>query len=236
MSKLNASADATTGSVIKEMGIVGLFTRGLPLRIVMIGTLTGLQWSIYDAFKLAARQPEEGERSCKKESSLCSGSMGSLQMPEIAVNEDGWGPCTVPDHLRYAPNRPLPPPPPPPASPPPAPAPRAAARRPGVPSASGARGAGARGAGARGAVPGRLPRAARCPDLLPPPPPARPAPPASHGSAPPPPPGAKKLELRSWKEEEGKGRRLTARLPASQPPAPPPLPPPTPPALPFPAR
>ena len=26
--------------------------RGLPLRIVMIGTLTGLQWGIYDAFKV----------------------------------------------------------------------------------------------------------------------------------------------------------------------------------------
>lgn len=31
---------------------VALFTRGLPLRIVMIGTLTGLQWGIYDAFKV----------------------------------------------------------------------------------------------------------------------------------------------------------------------------------------
>lgn len=31
------------------MGWVALFTRGLPLRIVMIGTLTGLQWGIYDA-------------------------------------------------------------------------------------------------------------------------------------------------------------------------------------------
>ncbi len=31
---------------------VALCTRGLPLRIVMIGTLTGLQWGIYDAFKV----------------------------------------------------------------------------------------------------------------------------------------------------------------------------------------
>jgi hypothetical protein len=31
------------------MGWFNLFTRGLPLRIVMIGTLTGLQWGIYDA-------------------------------------------------------------------------------------------------------------------------------------------------------------------------------------------
>lgn len=37
---------------VKKMGMVGLFTRGLPLRIVMIGTLTGAQWGIYDAFKV----------------------------------------------------------------------------------------------------------------------------------------------------------------------------------------
>lgn len=39
--------------IVKEVGWVGLFTRGLPLRIIMIGTLTGLQWGIYDAFKVA---------------------------------------------------------------------------------------------------------------------------------------------------------------------------------------
>ena len=39
------------GAIIKEMGWVALFTRGLPLRIVMIGTLTGLQWGIYDAVR-----------------------------------------------------------------------------------------------------------------------------------------------------------------------------------------
>ncbi|KAE8665923.1 Mitochondrial phosphate carrier protein 3 [Hibiscus syriacus] len=37
---------------VKKMGLWGLFTRGLPLRIVMIGTLTGAQWGIYDAFKV----------------------------------------------------------------------------------------------------------------------------------------------------------------------------------------
>jgi solute carrier family 25 phosphate transporter 3 len=37
---------------VKEIGLLGLFTRGLPLRIVMIGTLTGAQWGIYDAFKV----------------------------------------------------------------------------------------------------------------------------------------------------------------------------------------
>ena len=37
---------------VKSMGMTALFTRGLPLRIIMIGTLTGAQWGIYDAFKV----------------------------------------------------------------------------------------------------------------------------------------------------------------------------------------
>lgn len=44
--------EATIGSVIKEMGWWQLATRGLGLRIVMIGTLTGTQWAIYDSFKV----------------------------------------------------------------------------------------------------------------------------------------------------------------------------------------
>ena len=44
VSKLNASKGATVGSVISDMGWYALFTRGLPLRIAMVGTLTGLQW------------------------------------------------------------------------------------------------------------------------------------------------------------------------------------------------
>ena len=40
------------GSLIKEIGWAKLFTNGLPLRIVMVGTLTGLQWGIYDAYKV----------------------------------------------------------------------------------------------------------------------------------------------------------------------------------------
>ncbi len=43
---------ATVGSIIQDVGWVGLFTRGLPLRVVMIGTLTGAQWGIYDAYKV----------------------------------------------------------------------------------------------------------------------------------------------------------------------------------------
>jgi solute carrier family 25 phosphate transporter 3 len=34
------------GRIYKEIGFKGLWN-GLPVRIVMIGTLTGLQWMIY---------------------------------------------------------------------------------------------------------------------------------------------------------------------------------------------
>merc|ERR1712070_439331 len=60
VSKLNASKGASVGQIVEEMGTVGLFTRGLPLRIVMIGTLTGLQWGIYDAFKVYVGLPTTG--------------------------------------------------------------------------------------------------------------------------------------------------------------------------------
>lgn len=52
VSKMSSNPTATVASVTKEMGVVGLFTRGLPLRILMVGTLTGLQWGIYDAYKV----------------------------------------------------------------------------------------------------------------------------------------------------------------------------------------
>jgi solute carrier family 25 phosphate transporter 3 len=60
VSKLNATKGATAGQIIKDMGWAALLTRGLPLRIVMIGTLTGLQWSIYDAYKVYVGLPTTG--------------------------------------------------------------------------------------------------------------------------------------------------------------------------------
>lgn len=52
VSKLNATRlpgeafGAATGRIYKDVGFRGLWN-GLPVRIVMIGTLTGLQWMIY---------------------------------------------------------------------------------------------------------------------------------------------------------------------------------------------
>jgi len=60
VSKLNANKGVTAGEIIKEMGWGALLTRGLPLRIIMIGTLTGLQWGIYDWFKVQMGLPTTG--------------------------------------------------------------------------------------------------------------------------------------------------------------------------------
>jgi len=41
------------GTIASETGIATLATKGLPTRVLMIGTLTGFQWWIYDSFKTA---------------------------------------------------------------------------------------------------------------------------------------------------------------------------------------
>jgi len=43
----------TFGQMINEQGYYRLCTKGLGTRVLMIGTLTGLQWWIYDSFKSA---------------------------------------------------------------------------------------------------------------------------------------------------------------------------------------
>nr|POE55128.1 mitochondrial phosphate carrier protein 3, mitochondrial [Quercus suber] len=60
VSFLNNAKGATVSDAVNKLGVVGLFTRGLPLRIVMIGTLTGAQWGIYDAFKVFVGLPTTG--------------------------------------------------------------------------------------------------------------------------------------------------------------------------------
>jgi solute carrier family 25 phosphate transporter 3 len=65
VSKLNAdrqageSFGAATSRIYKSIGFGGLWN-GLPVRIVMIGTLTGLQWMIYDYFKIFMGLPTTG--------------------------------------------------------------------------------------------------------------------------------------------------------------------------------
>ncbi|KAI0116946.1 mitochondrial phosphate carrier protein [Daldinia grandis] len=65
VSKLNANRKAgeAFGAAVarnyKDIGFMGLWN-GLPVRIVMIGTLTGLQWMIYDYFKMFMGFPTTG--------------------------------------------------------------------------------------------------------------------------------------------------------------------------------
>merc|ERR1712212_989036 len=56
VSKLNQAKGATVGDVARELGFAGLW-KGLIPRIIMIGTLTGAQWFIYDAVKVALDIP-----------------------------------------------------------------------------------------------------------------------------------------------------------------------------------
>ncbi|KAJ8714771.1 hypothetical protein PYW07_002996 [Mythimna separata] len=56
VSKLNKEPGSSIGGILKDLGFVGIW-RGLVLRIIMIGTLTGLQWFVYDAFKVYTKMP-----------------------------------------------------------------------------------------------------------------------------------------------------------------------------------
>ncbi|KAL2835099.1 mitochondrial carrier domain-containing protein [Aspergillus cavernicola] len=65
VSKLNANRQAgeafgaAMGRIYKDIGFPGLWN-GLAVRIVMVGTLTGLQWMIYDSFKIFMGLPTTG--------------------------------------------------------------------------------------------------------------------------------------------------------------------------------
>lgn len=45
-------SDLTIGSASVVVGVGGLFTRGLPLCTIMIGTLTSAQWEIFDSWSI----------------------------------------------------------------------------------------------------------------------------------------------------------------------------------------
>ncbi|ODV97317.1 hypothetical protein PACTADRAFT_49050 [Pachysolen tannophilus NRRL Y-2460] len=54
-----SSTGKSIGTIYKQIGFTGLWN-GLPMRIVMIGTLTGFQWLIYDSFKVFVGLPTTG--------------------------------------------------------------------------------------------------------------------------------------------------------------------------------
>jgi solute carrier family 25 phosphate transporter 3 len=56
VSKLNKNPGSSVGEIARQMGFGGMWG-GLAPRIIMIGTLTALQWFIYDGVKVALRMP-----------------------------------------------------------------------------------------------------------------------------------------------------------------------------------
>lgn len=68
VSKINAekaegeSVGAAVSRIYAKIGFGGLWN-GLPVRIVMIGTLTGLQWLLYDSFKAYVGLPTTGSKA-----------------------------------------------------------------------------------------------------------------------------------------------------------------------------
>lgn len=65
VSKLNSDRKPGEGAgqamsrIYGNIGFMGLWN-GLPVRIAMIGTLTGFQWLLYDSFKVALGLPTTG--------------------------------------------------------------------------------------------------------------------------------------------------------------------------------
>jgi len=60
VSILNKNKGYTISDVLAKISKKDLLTKGLSTRILMVGTLTGLQWLIYDSFKTAAGLPTTG--------------------------------------------------------------------------------------------------------------------------------------------------------------------------------
>lgn len=56
VSVLNKNPGSSAGQVLKDLGPTGVW-KGLVARIIMIGTLTALQWFIYDGVKVALNLP-----------------------------------------------------------------------------------------------------------------------------------------------------------------------------------
>ena len=63
--KSEGSTGSKVAAIYNEIGFKGLWA-GLLTRIIMIGTLTGLQWWIYDSFKTAVGLQTTGGGSKKK--------------------------------------------------------------------------------------------------------------------------------------------------------------------------
>lgn len=61
-----ANQGKSVSQIASEIGIKNLCTSGLGTRVLMIGTLTGLQWWIYDTFKTTMGMGTSGSAPAKK--------------------------------------------------------------------------------------------------------------------------------------------------------------------------
>jgi solute carrier family 25 phosphate transporter 3 len=59
VSKMSTNSGSSFWQVVRQVGARGLFS-GVSARIVMVGTLTGVQWVIYDGFKMLLGMPDGG--------------------------------------------------------------------------------------------------------------------------------------------------------------------------------
>ncbi|KAK7200875.1 mitochondrial phosphate transporter [Novymonas esmeraldas] len=55
-----SNAGKSYGQIAKEMGYVNVCTKGMGTRVLMIGTLTGVQWWIYDTYKATLNMGTSG--------------------------------------------------------------------------------------------------------------------------------------------------------------------------------
>ena len=84
VSYMNKSQGSTVGSAAKALGFSGMWA-GLGPRIIMIGTLTALQWFIYDGVKVALALPRPPPPAMPGTSSITKHVFLFLL--------DSWGPC-----------------------------------------------------------------------------------------------------------------------------------------------
>ncbi|XP_034689975.1 mitochondrial phosphate carrier protein 1, mitochondrial-like [Vitis riparia] len=62
----NRKADSLLLAV-KKIGLMNLFTRSLPIRIILVGPVVTLQWLVYDTIKVLSGLPTSGEVLADKE-------------------------------------------------------------------------------------------------------------------------------------------------------------------------
>eukprot|EP01066_Platyproteum_vivax_P009121 Platyproteum_vivax@DN3989_c0_g1_i1.p1 len=71
----------------KEVGLKSLFLKGLGPRIAMVGTLTGMQWWIYDTFKTVLGMGTTGGGSAKPVTPAPSGQLASSKSPSLTAKK-----------------------------------------------------------------------------------------------------------------------------------------------------